>query len=114
MLGLLAVILSGLSGYVGLATAPERVAASPIGLVREVGSATYSSATPGRTLRIAPRGAVAAGHTIVITAGSSGKGVVVRSVTDARGNAYHVDRTTSNPGGSISTSIVSGYIAKGL
>ena len=115
MLGLLAVILSGLSGYLGLATAPQRAATpSPIGLVREVGSATYSSATPGRTLRIAARGAVAAGNTIVITAGSSGKGVVVRSVTDARGNAYHVDRTTSNPSASVSTSIVSGYIAKGL
>ncbi len=107
-------ILSGLSGHLGLAAAPQRVVAAPIGLVRDVGSATYSSATPGRTLRIAVRGPVAVGDTIVITAGSAGRGVVVRSVSDARGNAYHVDRATSNPDASVSTSIVSGYIAKGL
>jgi lysophospholipase L1-like esterase/chitodextrinase len=114
MLGLLALLLSGLSGLLSTTATPQQSLAAPIGLVGNIGAATHANGTPTRTLRIAVRGAIAAGHTIVITAGSSGTGVVVQSVRDARGNIYHVDRTTSNDAASIGTSIVSAYVAKGL
>jgi lysophospholipase L1-like esterase len=115
MLGLLALFLSGLSGYVGLAAAPQQTAVpAPIGLVRNLGTSTYAKATPGRTLRIAVRHSVAVGHTVVVTAGSSGTGVAVQSVRDAGGNVYHVDRATSNASGSVGTSIISAYVAKGI
>jgi hypothetical protein len=98
----------------GLQTSNTQAAAN-ISFVKEVGSANYNSYTFARSLSIkVPATGVAAGNTVIVTAGNSSSNVVVSSVTDSRGNVYSVDVTRSSNSTSTNTNIISSYISTPL
>jgi chitodextrinase len=107
---LLVLILS-----IPLSSAAGTAAAPGIALVKEVGSARYSSYTLANNLTIGvPAGGVAQGDTVILNVGSSSTGVVASGASDTQGNTYTVDVTKSSTSVSANTSVLSAYVSKAL
>lgn len=100
----------------GFALFSQAHAAATISLVKEVGSVQYVNNTmvPSVTIPV-PASGVAAGDTLILTAGNSGNDKThVSGVTDSRGNSYTVDGNISQISYFENTSVVSGYVATAL
>ena len=84
-------------------------------LVKEVGSARYSSYTAAKTVTVSvPAAGVAQGDTVVLNVGNSSTGVVAAGASDSQDNSYTVDVTKSSTSVSANTSVLSAYMTKAL
>jgi chitodextrinase len=98
-----------------LSSAASSAVAPGIVLVKEVGSARYSSYTAAKTLTITvPAGGVAQGDTVILNVGNSSTGVVAGGASDSQGNSYTVDVTKSSTSVSANTSVLSAYMTEPL